>query len=175
MAQVVLATLPQLVQIPIPLNNKILKRAFTLIELLVVISIIGALTTLLMVNFLAARERARDALRKGDFRNIQTALRLYYNDNGKYPDSNASFQILGCGPKTARTACAWGAAWATSEGNTYMGVLPDEPLDTPDYRYTYFPTTGDYTLEACLENKSDPKGVSGAAWCSSTYAYKVIP
>lgn len=164
------------------MNNKILylksynlNHAFTLIELLVVISIIGALTTLLMVNFLAARERARDALRKGDFRNIQTALRLYYNDNGKYPDGNASFQILGCGPKAARTACAWGTAWTTSEGNTYMAILPDEPLGTPDYRYTYTPATEDYTLEACLENKSDPKGITPAAWCSSDWEYQVIP
>lgn len=151
------------------------KNGFTLIELLVVISIIGALTTLLMVNFLAARERARDALRKGDLRNIQTALRLFYNDNGKYPDHDATlFKIKGCGTKLARTNCDWGSPWV-SDGNTYMGILPDEPLGSPDYIYTYFAATENYTLEACLENKSDPKGTVSAAWCSSGWEYKVVP
>jgi len=62
-----------------------MRRGFTLIELLVVIAIIGTLTSLLVVNYQNARERARDAQRKGDFRSLQQALRLYYNDFQGYP------------------------------------------------------------------------------------------
>jgi len=64
--------------------------AFTLIELLVVMALIGTLATLLLANFNAARERARDAQRKSDLRNIQTALRLYYNDYGIFPDNSGT-------------------------------------------------------------------------------------
>lgn len=159
----------------------VLRTGFTLIELLVVISIIGILATLLLANLNAARERARDAQRKADLRTIQTALRLYYNDYSSYPTSNSSYLIVGCGASGARTACPWGAAWITSEGQTYAKPLPKDPLDVPsdtvnDYRYIY----GDsetYTLEACLENRSDSKGIqtSDTTWCPSSWAYIITP
>lgn len=162
---------------------KKITRGFTLLELLVVIAIIGILTTLLFANFNAARQRGRDAQRKADLRNLQTALRIYYNDNGGFPGSSGSpnYQIVGCGPKTARTVCSWGGAWITSENQTYMSVIPKDPLDQAastvnDYRYSST-GTDDYTLEACLENKSDDKGqaTGDLTWCSSGTAYKVRP
>ncbi len=62
-------------------------RGFTLIELLVVIGIIGTLTSLLLANFIGIRQRAADATRKEDLRQLKAALRLYYNDNQVYPAS----------------------------------------------------------------------------------------
>ncbi|MCX6816559.1 MAG: prepilin-type N-terminal cleavage/methylation domain-containing protein [Candidatus Beckwithbacteria bacterium] len=62
-----------------------MKKAFTLIELLVVISIIGVLTTLILANLSDARGRARDAVKKSDFGELKTALRMYYNDHQAYP------------------------------------------------------------------------------------------
>ena len=44
--------------------NRKSQSAFTLIELLVVISIIGALATIFIANFMGIRERARDSQRK---------------------------------------------------------------------------------------------------------------
>lgn len=137
-------------------NNK----GFTLIELLVVISLIGILATLVIANMNSARERARDAQRKSDLRNIQTALRLYYNDKGGYPATNQ----MG----------TWGEAWTVS-GVTYMNILPGDPLSTQSYVYTSTDTE-DYTLKACLENKSDDKCVTvGAGVCVSTCQYSVKP
>src|ERR1035437_3458279 len=66
------------------------KNGFTLIELLIVIAIIGVLATLLMVNFIGVRQRARDAQRKSDLRQIQSALEIYRSDNGTYPASSTS-------------------------------------------------------------------------------------
>ena len=73
--------------------NEKQNKGFTLVELLVVISLIGILSTLVIANLNSARERARDAQRKSDLRNIQTALRLYYNDNAGYPASS-SYNIV---------------------------------------------------------------------------------
>ncbi|MFC1710222.1 type IV pilin protein [Patescibacteria group bacterium] len=126
---------------------------FTMIELLVVISIIGILATLFLANYNAARTRARDAQRKADLRNIQTALRLYYNDNVGYPASSVG-QIVGCGGATP-AACGWGAEAFIRNGVTYMSTLSADP-QSPDQDYIYNQTGIDtYTLVACLENASD--------------------
>lgn len=153
------------------------KNAFTLIELLVVISIIGILTSLVMSNMNSARERARDTQRKSDLRNIQTALRLYYNDKGRYPCSDTSYQIRACGTQAACadvTACLWGNEWAVGT-TVYMNKLPNGPLPDEKYQYTYIDDDS-YTLSACLENASDSSGKDVAATvCASTKQYEVKP
>lgn len=67
-------------------KNKKSSLAFTLVELLVVISIIGVLTTVLMVNFIGSRERAKDSQNIQNLGAAKNALRLYYNDEQGYPD-----------------------------------------------------------------------------------------
>lgn len=140
------------------------KKGFTLIELLVVISLIGILSTLVVANMNSARERARDGQRKSDLRNIQTGLRLYYNDSNDYP---------------ATAGMPWGSPWTGTGGATYMNILPKDPLSpTQDYVYTYVPAVDNevYTLYACLENKSDDKCVLDATACPiSSCKYLVKP
>ena len=63
------------------------KKAFSLVELLVVIAVIGILATLAVVSLQGARKGARDAKRIANIKQIQTALELYYNDQGQYPES----------------------------------------------------------------------------------------
>lgn len=120
--------------------TKTAKHGFTLIELLVVISIIGILATLVVANMNAARSRARDSVRKADLKNVQTALRMYYNDKGSYP---------------AASAVVWGSPF--SLGTTvYMSKLPVDPLPgNPAYTYNPDSANDTFILFACLENTSD--------------------
>lgn len=135
-------------------------HGFTLIELLVVISLIGILSTLVMANLNSARERSRDVQRKSDLRNIQTALRLYYNDKGDFP--------------TSTTFPAWGSQWVSGT-TVYMNVVPKDPL-SPNQEYIYTSSGPEaYTLEACLENKSDDKGSTTGSWCPSLWEYIARP
>ncbi|MFT5179891.1 MAG: prepilin-type N-terminal cleavage/methylation domain-containing protein [Candidatus Paceibacteria bacterium] len=69
------------------------KKGFTLIELLVVIAIIGLLSSVVLASLNTARARGNDAKRLSEMRSIMTALELYYNDNGRYPNSD----YAGCG------------------------------------------------------------------------------
>jgi general secretion pathway protein G len=57
-------------------------KGFTLIELLVVISIIGFLASIV-----TTRRDPRDVSRKASLRQIQTAIELYFEDNGAYPST----------------------------------------------------------------------------------------
>ncbi len=117
------------------------KRGFTLIELLVVIVIISILATLLMVNFIGVRQRGRDAQRKSDIRQIQSALELYRADNGDYP-TTAAYQAIVCA-----------AQFATANA-VYIKKMPCDPSSAAKYSYN-FDASGAYTLYACLENGND--------------------
>jgi len=84
-----------------------LDKGFTLIELLVVIAIIGLLATLSIVAFSSATKKARDAKRLSDMKQIMTALELYKDQYGQYPDNTdadagAGGYDVGCygGPST---------------------------------------------------------------------------
>jgi len=65
---------------------------FTLIELLVVITIIGLLSTMVLVSLNTARMKARDVRRLADLRQVALALEMYYDDNTStgYPGDSGS-------------------------------------------------------------------------------------
>lgn len=150
-------------------------RGFTLIELLVAIAIIGILSTLGLVSFGEAQKRARDAQRKADLRQIQTALRAYYNEKGRYPESSDDFQIKGCRLALNDVVCSNDVWRLLEQGNykTYMGLIPKDPKSHSNYRYERT-NLDSYTLTACLENTSDTSGVPiETSICSSGKAYRV--
>ena len=62
------------------MKNKIFpSKGFTLIELLVVISIIGLLASVVVVSFPTSTKKSRDSRRIQELKQLQTALRLYYD------------------------------------------------------------------------------------------------
>lgn len=56
-----------------------------MIELLVVIAIIGILSSVILASLNTARQKARDARRLADVKQLQIALELYNDANGQYP------------------------------------------------------------------------------------------
>jgi general secretion pathway protein G len=127
------------------------QKGFTLIELLVVIAIIGILSTLAVVSLNNARQKARDAKIVSDVKNIQTALELYFNDTGAYPQA-ANFSTT--------SPLSFGST-------TYMEKIPRSPLNV-DYVYT-LTTVGNgtptYTLSYSLEGATG--GITAGAHTAS--------
>lgn len=116
-----------------------MKRGFTLIELLVVVAIIGILSSFAFANYVGARSRARDAQRKADLRQLQSAFELYRADQGAYPTS----PLPACGSPLV------------SGGATYIQKIPCDPQNTGQHIYRYAVSGSTYSLVSCLENVND--------------------
>jgi prepilin-type N-terminal cleavage/methylation domain-containing protein len=119
-------------------------RGFTFIELLIVIGVIAVLTgTLLyLIDPVTQLQRAKDATRKADLRQIQSGLEIFRSDQLAYPAT------LSCG----------GSLTGTVNGATvtYIARIPCDPKTGFSYTYTPGSPASSYTLKACLENKNDP-------------------
>lgn len=135
---------------------------FTMIELLVVIAIIGILSALLLSNFVGVRERGADVGIKNDVRQLKTALRLYYNDHQRYPESNGSGGMDGC--VDGEQTCALGGEFADGS-SVYMSELPSE------FSY-YAPLGGDeFLIRVTLANASDGDIAASQATCDLSAPY----
>jgi len=118
-----------------------LHRAFTLIELLVVIAIIGLLSTIAVVALNSTRSKTRDTKRIADIRQIMTAMQIYYDANGQFPDTTAcpsgatAYYCLGHGNSGT---CFGGSNLSgctalDSALSTYIAKIPDDPENAVGY------------------------------------------
>jgi len=127
-------------------NNTLYDKGFNLIELLIVLAIIGVLASFLLTNFIGAKARARDAQRKSDLRQIQSALELYRTDQGSYPKD---VDMPACGGSLTFTDPV------TLSITTYIQKMPCDPLSATSYSYIRRGGGSTYALTACLENLND--------------------
>lgn len=91
-------------------------RGFTLIELLVVIAIISILSSVVLASLNSARQKARDARRVSDMKQVQLALELYYDTQSQYP------------------VAGW-ANLVTALQGTFISVVPNDPTSGNSYGY----------------------------------------
>lgn len=94
---------------------------FTLIEVIVVVSIVAILASVISINFNEGSAQSRDAKRQGDLRNVQSAIELYKQKEGRYP--------AGCRP-AGQWSGQSGTAYACASGNQYIIGLAPEYIPT---------------------------------------------
>lgn len=111
--------------------------AFTLIELLVVIAIIGTLASTILASLNNIRPIARETRNLAAMKQVQTALELYFDDFGRYPDTGGVW-FLSCTDPTN---------YVPGLAPTYIPVLPKHA-----YNCATVPLTGSI---ATIEYRSD--------------------
>lgn len=101
------------------------QSGFTLIELLVVVAIIGLLSSVVTASLSSARAKARDAKRKLELKQVQTALELYYNSNNSYPSTGGVWWGVSVNGGNRTTSGA--NAYIPGLTPSYISTLPTDP------------------------------------------------
>lgn len=118
------------------------QKGITLIEILIVVAILMVALIALFRVFTTDTNRAHDAQRKSDLRDIKLAFEDYYNDRGAYPPEE---YLADCnGPSL----------------QPYLKEVPCDPVTGKPYLYMPFPGSGDnslgYRVLSILDDKADP-------------------
>jgi prepilin-type N-terminal cleavage/methylation domain-containing protein len=130
---------------------------FTLIELLVVVSVIGVLSGVVisLINSGGFRDKANDAGKIANLKQIQTSLELYFADSRAYPISASWIEVTGSDALLSDVLVP-----------TYINSMPvdtnagqSNPCGNQDApRYNYVSDGNDYALTAVMALPSSVEG-----------------
>ena len=93
------------------------------------IAIIGILSSVVLASLNSAREKSRDARRIADVKQLQLALELHFDSEGRYPSSLISLEAK------------------------YIPIVPTDPMDQGEYFYESLSQGSDYNLGTNLETR----------------------
>lgn len=113
------------------MKNKILKnKGFTLIELLVVITVIGLLSSIILVSVEDARNKARNNRKNQIVNQYVRAASLYLEKYGEYPDPGSVNFDWCLGPYSATDKCYQGfIAYDATLSSMFAEFIPGPPAD----------------------------------------------
>lgn len=103
-------------------ENGICMRGFTLIELMVVVVILGVLASLIAPRLMGRTDEAKIVKAKVDITAIETGLKLYRLDNGRYPTTEQGLMALVIQPSIEPLPVKW-----PSGGYLDRGQVPKDP------------------------------------------------
>lgn len=144
------------------INHKF-QKGFTLLELIVVIAVLSILSAgiISVINPYEQIQKSNDGRRKSDLSQMQKALELYYEDNGRYPpaSTDGGYQIVGVN----NTPIPWGNPWTP-----YMNLLPKDPSSSKTYIYVADGIGQTYFLYASLDRGGkDSLACNGGEPCTN--------
>jgi general secretion pathway protein G len=121
-------------------NEKKNDRGFTLIEILIVMVILGILVWQIAPRIMGKPEEARRVKAQMDIATLETALKLYKLDNGRYPSSEQGLQALVETPTVGVLPRKW-----REGGYLEKGKVPNDPWGS-EYVYLAPGLHGDFDL-----------------------------
>lgn len=112
------------------------QAGFTLIEIMVVVVILGILAAIVAPNVISRIDDAAITRAKQDIRGIESALKLFYMDNSRYPSTDLGLEALVQQPND-QSVRNW--------RGPYLDKLPRDPWNNT-YRYLYPGQHGEFDV-----------------------------
>ncbi|MDP8213353.1 MAG: type II secretion system major pseudopilin GspG [Candidatus Zapsychrus exili] len=113
------------------------KSGFTLVEIMLVVTIIAALSAMVIPRLVGRSEQAKVSVAKSDIEaNIATGLKLYELDNGQFPTTSQGLMALKIKSSTSPIPSNWNGPYLEKDPadpwrNDYVYVSPGK--HNPDY------------------------------------------
>lgn len=146
---------------------------FTLIELLIVVAIIAILTIIITLSIQDSLKKSRDGKRLGDLAQIEKALSLYYDENGKYPDTSTYSYLY------STSTTYWN--YLRGKLGKYLSPFPIDPINTASGYYYFYDSDSDdnyqtYGLMAKMESATyQAKAAKDNGWTGNLIWYEMGP
>jgi general secretion pathway protein G len=121
-------------------KERCIEKGFTLIELMVVIVVLGILAGLIVPRIMGRPDEARQAKARIQIESLETALKLYRLDNGKYPSTEQGLNALVEMPITEPPLKNW-----RQGGYLEKNKVPMDPWDN-EFVYLSPGAHGDYDI-----------------------------
>lgn len=125
------------------------KGGFTLIELLVVIAIIGILSSIVLASLNTARQKARDAVRMSDLRQVQIAMISIFDDASTY-DVDVLAANCSDGIASSPASCINDAN--TNVATYFPSGAPNNP--SPVDEYLFYGDADSFCISVGFDNSS---------------------
>ncbi len=118
------------------------KQGFTLAEIIIVVAIMSIIAGIVLFNVSTASKKSRDGDRQADLRTLQSAVELYKQKNGRYPErcTNATPALAGgwSGQSGTNYACVAGQQYIKNLAPEFIRALPtDKKLLDANSGYVY--------------------------------------
>lgn len=98
------------------------KRSFTLTELVIVMAVLAILGVLVTVSLFRVMRKTRDVKRLADMKTIASALEVFYDDHGRYPN------LADDGVSDGGLVVGMGLAIDIALAPYIEGVVPADPM-----------------------------------------------
>jgi prepilin-type N-terminal cleavage/methylation domain-containing protein len=172
--------------------RKVYNSGFTLVEVLVVIAIIGILSSIVAINSSEANKQSRDEKRQSDLRSLQSAIEMYKNKYGRYPEACGDIANAWVGQINTDYECSGGNRGYIKGDpahpfTEFMPVLPVDPklngtnsgyvyrtnIDGTVYKLMAMNTVESETvsykhpLKSCDWNGTGDADILKAGWCTN--------
>jgi general secretion pathway protein G len=153
--------------------SKTKERSFTLIELLVVISVIGMLSSIVLVSMKGAREKARIAKVQEQINTIVKAMKMYEIDVGELPPRGDSCPAC-CYPNCQGEWDRVMNALLNNDGPGWNGPYISAPISKDPWGHHFY-----YDDNACRSNCGNSylgsAGPDGIIWTADDIRVIVTP
>jgi len=135
---------------------KLSGKGFTLIELLIVVTIIGILSSIVLVSLGSARVKARDTRRLADIRQVALALEFYIDHYRHYPPITGATTAAQRWLKLKECLEANPACTDNTDAFQIMPAAPEDPSGAGIYQFDYSPNAAQssFVVMGTLEDPS---------------------
>jgi len=123
------------------------QKGFSLTEIIVTVGIIGSIGTVATAKMEDYLPMARDAQRKANIKQTQTALNIYYDNHLQYP---VTFEA-------EPSERGWEMITEILENpeDIYMPEVPVDPLDADEYTFKYWSDGQTFQINFETEDPND--------------------